>query len=33
MKRLFILVFALSTMTLMAQTPINIIIGVMNPKS
>ena len=27
MKRLFILVFALSTMTLMAQTPINIIIG------
>lgn len=26
MKRLFILVFALSTMTLMAQTPINIII-------
>ena len=27
MKRLFILFFALSTMTLMAQTPINIIIG------
>ena len=27
MKRLFILVFALSAMTLMAQTPINIIIG------
>ena len=27
MKRLFILVFALSTMTLMAQTPINIIVG------
>jgi len=27
MKRLLILVFALSTMTLMAQTPINIIIG------
>jgi hypothetical protein len=27
MKRLFILVYALSTMTLMAQTPINIIIG------
>ena len=27
MKRLFILSFALSTMTLMAQTPINIIIG------
>jgi hypothetical protein len=27
MKQLFILVFALSTMTLMAQTPINIIIG------
>ena len=27
MKRLFILVFALSTMTLIAQTPINIIIG------
>ena len=27
MKLLFILVFALSTMTLMAQTPINIIIG------
>ena len=27
MKRLFILVFTLSTMTLMAQTPINIIVG------
>ena len=27
MKRLFILIFALSTITLMAQTPINIIIG------
>ena len=27
MKRLFILFFALSTMTLMAQTPINIIVG------
>lgn len=27
MKRLFILIFAISTMTLMAQTPINIIIG------
>ena len=27
MKRLFILVFALSTMTLIAQTPINIFIG------
>ena len=27
MKRLFILVFVLSTMTLMAQTPINIIVG------
>ena len=27
MKRLFILIFAISTMTLMAQTPINIIVG------